>query len=116
MGRILGMCGIVCSECGAYLATQADDLEAKQRVIEQWRVEFNAPGIGIDHVTCDGCMEGGRQSIGHLPVCGIRKCGIEHGVSNCGQCPEYVCAELEKWFGVVPETRAVLDEEHRARQ
>ncbi len=114
MGRILGVCGIVCSECGAYLATQADDLGAKQRVLAQWRVEYNAPNLDLSAVTCDGCTAvGGRQSTAHLPVCDTRKCVIEHAVPNCGHCPEYVCDNLDPWFQAVPGARQVLDEEHR---
>jgi len=113
MERIVAMCGIVCSECGAYLATQADDLEAKLKVLEQWKVEYNAPSLDLSAVTCDGCSAvGGRQSSAHLPVCDTRKCVIEHAVPNCGHCPEYICAKLEPWYQVVPDARQVLDEEH----
>jgi hypothetical protein len=84
-------------------------------VLEQWRVEYNAPNLDLSAVTCDGCMATeGRLSTAHLPICDIRKCGIEHAVPNCGHCPEYACAKLEEWFGYAPDTRKVLDEERRS--
>ncbi|MCX6027799.1 MAG: DUF3795 domain-containing protein [Chloroflexi bacterium] len=47
MDRIVAYCGLVCSECPAYIATQADDLAMKERVVAQWRVQFNAPDMDI---------------------------------------------------------------------
>jgi len=39
--RIVAYCGIVCSDCEAYRATQSGDREALKRVAAKWRVEYH---------------------------------------------------------------------------
>ncbi|MBN1875577.1 MAG: DUF3795 domain-containing protein, partial [Anaerolineae bacterium] len=38
MDKIIAYCGLNCAECPAYLATQANDMEALEHVAEEWRV------------------------------------------------------------------------------
>jgi hypothetical protein len=109
MDKIIAYCGLVCSDCSAYVATQANDQEALERVAAQWREEYNAPGITVESVICDGCLAGGRKC-SHCAECEIRACGVERGVANCAHCADYACEKLEKFFGFVPDARAVLDE------
>jgi hypothetical protein len=110
MDRIIAYCGLVCSECPAYVATQSNDPGELERVAAQWREEFNEPQITAESVICDGCLgtNGGRLS-GYCRVCEIRLCGVERGVTNCAHCGDYACAKLEAWFGNVPQSRVVLD-------
>jgi hypothetical protein len=107
--RIVAYCGLVCTDCEAYLATQAEDQQALEKVAAQWREEYNAPSITVDDVLCDGCLTGGRKC-SHCAECGIRACGLEHGVANCAHCREYPCEQLEGFFEMVPPARTVLDE------
>ncbi len=108
MDKIIAYCGLVCSDCEAYIATQADDMAALERVAAKWRVEFNAPNMTVESIICDGCLEGGRKC-GHCAECQIRACGIAHGVANCAHCPDYACEQLVGFFNMVPPARAVLD-------
>jgi len=112
--RMIAYCGLVCTDCPAYVATQADDREALERVAAQWREEYNAPDITVESVICDGCLDGGRKC-SHCAECEIRACGVERGVVNCAHCDEYVCGKLEEFFGFVPDARETLDEIRRAR-
>ena len=107
--RIIATCGLVCSECSAYLATQAGDPEALERVAAQWREEYNAPGITVESVICDGCLGEEGRKCHHCAECQIRACGVTHGVANCAHCAEYACDKLEGFFGMVPDARVVLD-------
>ena len=54
MDRMVAFCGLVCTNCPAYIATQADDRAALERVAAQWREEFNTPDIIVESVICDG--------------------------------------------------------------
>jgi hypothetical protein len=108
MGKIIAYCGLVCSECPAYVATQANDQKALDKIAEQWRTEYNAPNITIDAVICDGCLDGGRKC-GHCFECEIRACGMKKGVANCASCADYACAQLEAFFKMAPQARKVLD-------
>ena len=111
--RMIAYCGLVCTDCPAYVATQADDRDALERVAAQWREEYNAPEITAASVGCDGCLDGGRKC-SHCAECEIRVCGVERGVVNCAHCDEYVCGKLEGFFSLVPDARETLDEVRRA--
>ncbi|OGD16762.1 MAG: hypothetical protein A2Y69_02485 [Candidatus Aminicenantes bacterium RBG_13_59_9] len=108
MNKIIAYCGLVCSECPAFIATQAGDREALDKIVEQWRTEYNAPNITLEGVMCDGCLDGGRKC-GHCFECEVRACGIEKGVANCALCLDYACAKLEAFFKMVPQARTTLD-------
>ena len=110
MNRIIAYCGLVCTDCPAYIATQANDRTALERVAAQWREEYNAPNLTVDDVPCDGCLSGPLKC-SHCAECDIRACGVERSVVNCGHCADYTsCAKLERFFGFVPDARTVLDE------
>jgi hypothetical protein len=113
MNRIVAVCGLICSDCPAYVATQADDRAALERVAAEWRQAYNAPNITVESVICDGCLDGGRKC-GHCAECNIRACGVARGVANCAHCPDYGCEKLEGFFGFVPQARATLDEIRRS--
>ena len=109
MDKIIAYCGLICTDCPAYIATQADDRVALEQVAEQWREEYNAPNITVESVICDGCLNNGRKCA-HCAECEIRACGIERGVANCAHCPDYACEKLQGFFGFVPQAQATLDE------
>ncbi|MEA3308391.1 MAG: DUF3795 domain-containing protein [Chloroflexota bacterium] len=111
MKEMIAFCGLVCTGCPAYLATQADDDAAREQVAAQWREEFHAPGITAASINCDGCLSTEGRLFSHCPECKIRACGRERGVTNCAHCPEYkTCPELASFFGFAPEAKAKLDE------
>lgn len=115
MDKIIAYCGLVCTECPAYIATQADDRAALERVAAQWREQFNTPQLTADSVICDGCLEsdGGRLS-GYCSMCEIRACGVKRGVVNCAHCDDYACEKLAAFLSQVPQAQAMLDEIRRA--
>jgi hypothetical protein len=94
--------------CPAYTATQANDLDAKQRLLEQWRVEYNSPEMDLSAVTCDGCISKARLG-GYCGACPVRACGVERGVLNCAYCPDYGCEKLEGFFTAAPQVRSQLE-------
>ena len=111
--KIIAYCGLVCTDCPAYVATQANDRAALERTAAQWREEYNAPNITVEYVLCDGCLAGERKC-GHCFECDIRACGVARGVVNCAHCADYGCEKIERFFGFVPSARAALDEIRRS--
>jgi len=110
MNRIVAYCGLVCSDCEAYAATQANDEAAKERVAAKWRVEYNAPDMTAANVTCDGCVTRDGRHGGYCPQCPIRACGVERGVANCAHCADYAsCEKLGGFLTQVPPARATLE-------
>jgi hypothetical protein len=109
MDTIIAYCGLVCSDCPAYVATQANDHAALERVAAEWREEYNAPNITVESVLCDGCLTDDGYKCSHCAECEIRACGQARGVANCAHCADYGCDKLQGFFSFVPDARTRLD-------
>lgn len=107
MDKMIAYCGLDCSQCEAYIATQANDEAGKMKVLEKWRVEYNSPEMEISAVTCDACHATVRLG-GYCQFCGIRKCALDRGFQTCADCQDYACEELQKFFVMVPQAKANL--------
>lgn len=114
MDRIVAYCGLVCSECDAYVATQANDLETLQRLAVRVREEFGVEDATAESSMCDGCLGDDGRQIGYCSTCEIRACAVAREVANCAHCPEYGsddgCETLEPFLAHATEARLVLDE------
>jgi len=114
MNKIIAYCGLVCTDCPAYIATQADDRAALEQMAARAREQFNAPDITVESAMCDGCLTNDGRKCGYCFECEIRACGVERGVTNCAHCAEYACEKLEGFFGSAPDAQGVLDEIRRS--
>ena len=85
-------------------------MEGLERVAKEWREAYGSPEITAESIPCDGCGARTDRHCGHWHECEIRICGFEHGVANCAHCAAYACEKLERFFGLVPAAREVLDE------
>jgi hypothetical protein len=106
--NIIAYCGIECTDCSAYKATQSGSQQALEEVAKEWQQAYNIPLVSVEMVTCDGCLKGERKGA-HCFECEIRACGITVGVANCAHCPDYACSKLESFFNFVPDARQRLD-------
>jgi hypothetical protein len=114
---MIAICGTNCHQCEAYLATQANDEAAKERVAAQWRQAYHAPHIDAAYVTCDGCLASDKRLGGHCLECNIRACGIEHQRPTCAHCPDYdTCDKLAQLLSFASELKNGLDEIRRTLQ
>jgi hypothetical protein len=110
MNHLIAYCGLDCGKCEAYLVTQGNDAAAQQRVLEQWRVQFNSPDLALADVLCDGCAAGGRHC-GYCATCAVRASAEQRGVPNCAHCADYAtCPTLNDFIANIPEARANLEE------
>jgi len=112
MEKMIAYCGLVCTECPAYLATQKDDTDALQKVAKQWSKQFDV-SLRAEDCYCDGCQATTDRLFGYCRECKIRACGINKGVRNCAHCSDYACQELETFFGLAPEAKAGLEKIRR---
>ena len=108
MQDIVAICGLTCTECPAFLATQNDSDEERKRVAETWSKEYNSD-INPEDINCDGCLPGQSRYFQHCFECDIRACGIARGLENCAHCDDYACEKLERFLGIVPTARTKLD-------
>jgi hypothetical protein len=115
MDRMIAFCGVVCTDCPAYLATQANDHDALEQVLAHWREEFNAPDIAVEDIMCDGCLTSDGRLNGYCQHCEIRPCGVAQGVTNCAYCDEYACDKLERLLGICDRTEGFFGFARQAR-
>jgi len=108
MDKIIGVCGLTCSECPAYKATQSDDDAERKRVAEMWSKEYGAE-IKPEDINCDGCTVLDGRNFGYCSKCEIRACGLGRKVQNCAHCSEYACEKLGKFFEMAPQAKETLD-------
>jgi hypothetical protein len=102
---ITAYCGLVCTECPAYIATREDDTDKlKALALEWYGQEDNAT-----YCVCDGCTTDGRKNH-HCHECTVRACAIEKGVPNCAYCTEYDgCETLAGLVKHIPQAKENLE-------
>ena len=106
--KLIGACGLVCSDCEAYVATQANDAAAIERIAAQWSEQWKVV-IPPEAVSCDGCMPGGERACAHVGECDIRACAVKRDLTNCAGCADYACDQLTKFFEMAPAARESLE-------
>jgi hypothetical protein len=112
METMTAFCGIDCSKCEGYIATQSNDRKAIESIAEKWRKQYNSEEITAESVMCDGCTKDGRKSGYCNSMCTIRQCAIKKAVQNCAYCADYdSCNELKTFFAYpgTSEAKAALD-------
>ncbi len=109
MDKMVAFCGITCSECPAFLATQKDDDNERKKIAEMWSKQFNEE-IKPEGINCDGCLLESDRLFSYCRVCEIRKCAQEKEVKNCAYCDDYVCEKLNNFFDHASEAKVTLEE------
>jgi hypothetical protein len=105
---MIAYCGIDCSKCEGYLATQADSDSKRSAVAQKWSALYKAE-IKSDQINCDGCKSEGRKFFYCDNLCELRRCCISKGFENCAACDEYVCITLSGFIKVAPEAGIALE-------
>ena len=109
MYEMISYCGLDCSGCPAYQATQAGDMEELARVAKEWSEQFKME-IPPESIVCDSCKtgEGARRS-SYCSICGVRACAVERGVETCAHCEDYGCETLQGCPAFRAGGKATLD-------
>jgi len=107
MKKLIAYCGIDCSQCPAYLATQSGDIKEIEKVAKEWSTETMS--FEPEEIHCEGCNQDG-QTFSWCSQCPIRICCREKSYENCAYCEEYVCDHLTMTFEKTPEAKDRLDE------
>ena len=114
MEKMIARCGIVCSECGAFIATKTGDEKLREKTAKEWSAMFKAD-IKPEDVYCDGCTQNEGYLFSHCHECEIRKCCDEKKLENCAHCDEFICDKLEGFFKYLPpNTKENMIKIHRS--
>ncbi len=108
MSTIISFCGMECSSCPAYIATQENNDELRKKTAEEWAKLFKMD-VSPEDINCDGCTVEGAHSA-YCNICEIRKCGTDRGLQSCAFCDDYGCEKLVKVHQMEPACRKRLDE------
>ena len=107
--KMIAFCGIGCSDCPTFLATQKNDDKMREETAKKWSEMFHAD-IKPGDINCDGCTSQSTRLFSYCGMCEIRKCGKEKQVKNCAYCDEYPCEKLSTFLKNAPEAKATLEE------
>jgi hypothetical protein len=101
MENSIAYCGLNCSTCPIYKATQMNSDDERRNVAEKWSSMFNA-SFTPEQMNCDGCHSQTGKLFGHCKECAVRLCGIEKKIDNCAQCSDYSCEKLDTLLKFIP--------------
>ncbi|MBW1642014.1 MAG: DUF3795 domain-containing protein [Deltaproteobacteria bacterium] len=104
---MIAYCGLNCSNCEAYLATQEDNNARRAETAQKWSKIYNAE-IKTEQINCTGCKSDGIK-FSHCNVCEIRQCCISKNVDNCAVCDDYICDTLSGFIKLAPEAGIALE-------
>jgi len=107
--KMIAYCGLGCSDCPTFIATQKNDDKMREETAKKWSEMFHQD-IKPGDINCDGCTSQSSKLFNYCGMCEIRKCGKEKNVKNCAYCDEYPCEKLSAFLKNVPEAKATLDE------
>lgn len=101
MSEIIAYCGLDCSKCKAFQATQTKDAEEKRKIAERW-TEGMTTQFKAEDINCRGCktdvISGWCRKI-----CKIRPCADKRRVETCAHCEDYPCEKLKEFLSSEPE-------------
>ena len=101
MSEMIAYCGLVCTSCPQYIATQNDDDIAREKIAKYLAEKFELY-YKPEEINCDGCLSSNGRHIGFCKTCEVKKCGIAKSVENCSVCDEQPCDKLNKFFEFSP--------------
>lgn len=103
MDQILSRCGYRCDLCLAYRPNVEANPSNQQILSDGWHRYFGFR-MPAENIICDGCTADRPRLIDK--TCPVRPCVIERGLTNCSECPDYVCDKLADRLVVYKELAA----------
>ena len=92
--KMMSACGVMCSECPAYLAA-SKGLSFQQQVVEAWRRIYGLNETSAN-ISCSGCLGPDGDLFHTSGRCKARLCCRSKLFNSCAECPKEGCEDLEK--------------------
>jgi len=108
VAQIIAYCGLDCSKCDAYTATQTRDLERKREIAKRWTKGLNLE-FKPEDIDCNGCMSN-KVSGWCTKICRIRPCAEVRKVKTCAHCRDHPCDKLTEFLSNETEATRTLDQ------
>jgi hypothetical protein len=108
MQKMIACCGLVCSSCPSFLATQNNDNIAREKAAAFY---FEELGLSIkpEEINCDGCLSEGGKLLVTCQSCEIRECCRTKGLDNCAFCEEQPCEKLKNFHEFSSHAKTCFD-------
>jgi hypothetical protein len=115
MDKLISACGVLCSECGAYLAASKGPAH-QQQVADAWHRIYGLQETAAN-ISCRGCLSP-DHAVFHTSVsCTARRCCMSNGFTSCAECSTRSCEYLERaqsvWDGVPQIGSSLSAEDYR---
>ena len=91
---MIAYCGLDCTKCPAYIATQVDDDKMRADCAQFFNQKYKM-GVKPENVNCDGCSSESRV-LYFCKACNVRKCAREKKLDSCALCSGFICSKLEE--------------------
>ncbi len=88
----IAYCGVNCSTCPAYVATQKQQEKVRVKIAKLWSDKDHT--YEASEITCKGCHEPWGQKFRHCQECAVRACARKRLYATCAECNEYPCSKL----------------------
>jgi hypothetical protein len=108
MSKMIAYCGLVCSDCPTFLATQNDDDVVRQKTADLYAEKFGFK-LKPEDINCDGCKSEGGKLIGYCLTCEIRQCCREKALGNCAKCDGQPCEKLNQFHEFSTDAKASFE-------
>jgi hypothetical protein len=108
MSNLIAYCGLDCSNCPTFLATQNEDDDARAKTAALYADKFGF-NLKPEEINCDGCLSNTGKLIKYCQSCEIRKCCREKGLKNCAVCEEQPCEKLIQFHKFSPDAKACFE-------
>jgi len=94
MTNMIGICGLNCSDCPIFKATQNNDDNVRRKLAKKWASKESP--LEPKDINCQGCLTDRKPKFKYIHLCEVRMCGLKNKVENCAHCSEYTCPELDQ--------------------
>lgn len=102
MNKIMSACGVLCSDCPAYLGNEKGRAH-QERTVKAWHRIYGLNETP-ETISCGGCLSADDQVFYTSRKCKARRCCLSKGLASCAECPVENCPDLERaqsvWDGV----------------